>query len=233
MTARRACASQLPERRINLQNRRPNLVRRGSCCGSPYARVMGLKNVAKITDLRGTLIRLRPFAAAEIDEAWRGLALQDEAAYPRPRPEDRRPTPSETFRRRLSRSGRLWRGCLDLAIDRRGRLVGEIVARTSPKQTLPAGVFEIGVVLYRPADRGKGYGREAVELLTTWLFEQGRAERVQAGTAADNGPMRVVLERLGFRFEGIMRAFGPVPDGTRIDGAMYAVLRSEWSNRPQ
>ncbi|MGH2555082.1 MAG: GNAT family N-acetyltransferase [Actinomycetota bacterium] len=194
---------------------------------------MGLKNVAQITELRGKLIRLRPFAAADIDEAWRGLALQDEAAHPRPRPEDRRPTPSESFRRRVSRSGRLWRGCLDLVIERRGRLVGQIGARTSPKQTLPSGVFEIGVGLYRPADRGKGYGREAVELLTTWLFEQGYAERVQAATAADNGPMRVLLQRLGFRLEGIMRAYAPMPDGTRSDGAMYAVLRSEWSNRPQ
>jgi RimJ/RimL family protein N-acetyltransferase len=83
------------------------------------------------------------------------------------------------------------------------------------------------VGLYRRSDQGKGYGREAVELLTTWLFEQGRAERVQAGTAVDNDPMRKVLERLGFRFEGIMRAFGPMPDGTRIDGAMYALIKSD------
>jgi RimJ/RimL family protein N-acetyltransferase len=193
---------------------------------------MGRKSVAGITELQGKLIKLRPFKRGEVDEAWAGLALQDEAAHPRPRPEDRRATPSDSFRRRLSRSGRLWRGCLDLAIDRRGRLVGQIGARTSPKQTLPSGVFEIGVGLYRQSDQGKGYGREAVELLTTWLFEQGRAERVQAGTAVDNDPMRLVLERLGFRFEGIMRAFGPMPDGTRIDGAMYALIKSDRTERP-
>jgi ribosomal-protein-alanine N-acetyltransferase len=93
-------------------------------------------------------------------------------------------------------------------------------------------VFEIGLVLYRPADRGKGYGSEAVELLTSWLFEQGLAERVQGGTAADNGPMRLVLECLGFQLEGIMRAVMPLGDGTRADGAMYAALRSEWTSRP-
>ncbi len=91
-----------------------------------------------VTELRGNLIRLRPFDPREIEAAWKGLALQDEAAHPRPRPEDRRPQPSESFRRRLKRSGTLWRGCLDLAIDREGRLVGQIQARTSPKQTLPA-----------------------------------------------------------------------------------------------
>jgi RimJ/RimL family protein N-acetyltransferase len=182
-------------------------------------------------DLPGTLIRLRPFWADEVDPAWLGLGQQDEAAHPRRRPEDRCLQPSEQFRRRLHRSGRLWRGCLNLAIDRDGRLVGTIQARTSPAQTLPASVYEIGVILYQPRDRGQGYGAEAVELLTTWLFETGKAERVQAGTDVGNTAMRGVLERLGFQFEGVMRGYGAMSNGTRIDGAMYAVLKPEWVAR--
>jgi RimJ/RimL family protein N-acetyltransferase len=181
-----------------------------------------------LVDLPGLLIRLRPFRADEVDTAWQGLAQQDEAAHPRRRPEDRLPQPSEQFRRRLHHSGRLWRGSLNLAIDRDGGLVGTIQARTSPAQTLPAGVYEIGVILYQPRDRGHGYGAEAVDLLTTWLFESGKAERVQAGTAADNTAMRAVLERLGFQLEGVMRGYGAMSDGTRSDGAMYAVLKLEW-----
>jgi RimJ/RimL family protein N-acetyltransferase len=192
---------------------------------------MSRTRAPEISELAGKLIRLRPFAVAEVDAAWEGLALLDEAAHPRPRAEDRGPAPSDRFRRRIERSGRLWRGCLDLAIDSGGRLVGQIQARTSPKQTLPPGVFEIGVVLYRQANRGKRYGGEAVDLLTTWLFQASLAERVQAGTSADNAPMRAVLERLGFRLEGIMRGFGPGSDGTRVDGAMYAILRREWTER--
>jgi RimJ/RimL family protein N-acetyltransferase len=184
-----------------------------------------------LVDLRGALIRLRPFRADEVDTAWQGLAQQDEAAHPRRRPADRRQQPSEQFWRRLHRSGRLWRGLLDLGIDRDGRLVGTIQARTSPAQTLPAGVYEIGVILYQPRDRGNGYGAEAVELLTTWLFETGRAERVQAGTDVDNMAMRAVLERLGFGHEGVMRGYGAMSDGTRSDGAMYAVLKPEWVTR--
>jgi len=181
-----------------------------------------------LADLPGELIRLRPFRAEEVDLAWQGLAQQDEAAHPRRLPEDHRPQPSERFRRRLLRSGRLWRGLLDLAIDRDGQLVGTIQARTRPAQTLPAGVYEIGVILYRPRDRGNGYGAEAVELLTTWLFETGQAERVQAATEAGNTAMRAVLERLGFQLEGVMRGYGAMSDGTRSDGAMYAVLKPEW-----
>jgi RimJ/RimL family protein N-acetyltransferase len=181
-----------------------------------------------LVDLPGVLIRLRPFSSDEVDTAWQGLAQQDEAAHPRRRPEDRRPQPSEQFRRRLHRSGRLWRGCLDLGIDRDGRLVGTIQARTSPAQTLPDGVYELGVILYQLRDRGHGYGAEAVELLTTWLFETGKAERVQAGTDVANAAMRAVLERLGFLFEGVMRGYGAMSDGTRSDGAMYALLKPEW-----
>jgi [ribosomal protein S5]-alanine N-acetyltransferase len=180
-----------------------------------------------LVDLPGTLIRLRPFRADEVDAAWQGLAQQDEAAHPRRRPEDRLPQPSEQFRRRLNHSGRLWRGCLNLGIDHDGRLLGTIQARTSPAQTLPAGVYEIGVILYQPRDRGHGYGAEAVELLTTWLFESGKAERVQAGTDAGNTAMRAVLERLGFQLEGVMRGYGAMSDGTRIDGAMYAALMGD------
>jgi [ribosomal protein S5]-alanine N-acetyltransferase len=183
-----------------------------------------------LVDLPGPRIRLRPFRNDEVETAWQGLAQQDEAAHPRRRPEDRRPQPSEQFRRRLHRSGRLWRGCLDLAIDRDGRLVGTIQARTRPRQTLPAGVYEIGVILYQPRDRRKGYGAEAVELLTTWLFDTGKAERVQASTDAGNTAMRAVLERLGFQLEGILRGYGKISDGTRRDGALYAVLRPEWGD---
>lgn len=184
-----------------------------------------------LVNLPGQLIRLRPFMADEVESAWRGLALQDEAARPRRRPEDRRAQPSESFRRRLHRSGRLWRGCLDLAIDSDGRLIGTIQARTRPAQTLPAGVYEIGVILYQRRDRGRGYGAEAVEVLTSWLFNSGKAARVQAGTDVGNAAMRAVLERLGFQLEGIMRGYGATSTGARLDGALYAVLKAEWTAR--
>lgn len=190
---------------------------------------MPAQRAERILELRGESVRLRPFTPDEFDAAWQGLSLQDEAAHPRRTPQDRRPRPSEKFRRSLERSGRLWRGCLDLAIDRKGNLVGQIQARTAPKQTLPEGVFEIGVVLYRRRDRGKGYGREAISLLTNWLFHKAGAARVQAGTEAGNAAMRAVLEALDFRLEGIMRAYGATGDGARLDGAMYAVTQSEWT----
>ena len=118
-------------------------------------------------------------------------------------------------------------GLLDLGIEAEGRLVGDITAR-NPNNAFPPGVFEFGITVYETADRGKGYGRDATELLTTHLFDEHDAGRVQATTAVDNLAMRRVLENLGFVHEGTLQAFMPGPDG-REDYALYAVTREEWS----
>jgi [ribosomal protein S5]-alanine N-acetyltransferase len=54
---------------------------------------------------------------------------------------------------------------------------------------------------------------------------------MQASTDVSNTAMRAVLERLGFRLEGVMRGYGATSTGARIDGAMYAILKTEWAAR--
>ena len=137
----------------------------------------------------------------------------------------------ERLRKRIEHSGQLVDGWLDFGIEADGRLVGDITAR-SPKNAFPPGVFEFGITLFEAADRGKGYGREATELMTTHLFEAADAGRVQATTAVDNVAMRRVLEALGFVHEGTLQAFMPGPDG-REDYTMYAVTREAWEGRPR
>lgn len=135
----------------------------------------------------------------------------------------------DRLRKRIEHSGELVDGWLDLGIEADGRLVGDITAR-SPKNAFPPGVFEVGITLFEPTDRGQGFGREATELMTMHLFEAAEARRVQATTAVDNVAMRRVLEGLGFVHEGTLQAFMPGPDG-REDYAMYAVTREAWAGR--
>lgn len=171
--------------------------------------------------LEGERVVLRPLGQDELDsvlEARARLQVGVPAGGARA---------GERLRRRLGHSGQMFRGHLDLAIEVGGRLIGEVQARGHPAQTLPPGVYEVGVVVYDHADRGQGHGAEAVALLTAWLFEHAGAARVQAGTATDNAAMRRVLERLGFSCEGVMRAFVPEgPGGARADYALYAVTTS-------
>ena len=168
-------------------------------------------------------VRLRPFRAHELGQVWA-------ARVARGVPSD------QNARRRFRRTYERWRegamadGFLQLAVEADGRLVGDVQARR-PKHGLPEGAFELGIDLYDPADRGKGYGRAAVEQLTELLFRDHAAGRVQASTSVDNAAMCRVLERLGYRREGVMRAFWPLPDGSRQDFALYAVTRGDWERR--
>ena len=176
--------------------------------------------------LEGQRVVLRPLRLDELDAGLEGRGRHEARAQPGGTP------PRARLRRRLARSGRLARGHLDLAVEADSRLIGEIQARGRPAQTLPPGVFELGIIVYDPADRGRGHGVEAVALLTEWLFERAGAARVQAGTAVGNLAMRRVLERLGFTCEGVMRAFMPEgcsPEGSgRTDYALYAVTKGDW-----
>jgi RimJ/RimL family protein N-acetyltransferase len=174
--------------------------------------------------LEGERVILRPLRQDELDAV---LEARDRLGVGAPGDARAR----ARLRRRLGRSGHLVRGHLDLGVEVDGRLIGEIQARGDPAQTLPPGVYELGIVVFDRADRGQGHGAEAVELLTRWLFERAGAARVQAGTAVDNAAMRRVLERLGFTCEGVMRAFAPEgPGRARADYALYAVTTA--TDRP-
>jgi RimJ/RimL family protein N-acetyltransferase len=131
----------------------------------------------------------------------------------------------------MVRSGTFFRGRLDLAIETGGRLIGDIQARRHPAQTLPPGTMELGIEIFDPDDRGRGYGTDAVAVLTGWLFARAGAERIQVSTATDNVGMRGVLDRLGFRLEGVLRHFMPA-ESSRDDYAMYAVTRADWEGTP-
>jgi len=154
---------------------------------------------------------LRPYKTDELEEAVR----QADAAESRV---GGRPT-REQIAQRLERSGSFVEGHLELAVEVNGRLCGSIQAR-APERALPPGVCELGIELV-PEVRGRGIGTEAVRLLGGHLLENGYP-RVQASTDVDNVAMRRALERAGYAFEGVQRAFMPEGD-RRVDYALYAL----------
>ena len=60
------------------------------------------------------------------------------------------------------------------------------------------GLFFLSIALFRPEDRGRGLGTEAVRVLCDWLFGSGGAERIESSTAVSNTRMRGVFDKLGF-----------------------------------
>lgn len=109
---------------------------------------------------------------------------------------------------------------LEFAIELDERVIGDIQARQDPYLT---GLFEIGIIVYEDADKGKGMGREALALMTARLFDHEHAYRVQLSTDVGNTAMRRAAEAAGFTFEGVLRGFWPPKgDEPAADYAMYA-----------
>jgi RimJ/RimL family protein N-acetyltransferase len=76
--------------------------------------------------------------------------------------------------------------------------------------------------------RGQGFGRQAVDWLTRYLFEHfAGLHRIEAATRWDNLAMRTVLEHNHYRLEGCLRETWRRDDGTRLDTALYGRLRSD------
>ena len=90
-----------------------------------------------------------------------------------------------------------------------------------------AGVIEVGYLLSAAAS-GQGYAREAVSTLIDLLFAEG-ARRVFADTDPENMRSIALLEDLGFKREGLLRAEWETHIGVR-DSVIWGWLRDEWGS---
>jgi len=89
-----------------------------------------------------------------------------------------------------------------------------------------------GIGIGDPADRGHGYGRDAVEALCDYAFGQLRLERLWLTTDADNVRAQHLYESVGFRREGVAR-HAYYQDGRYQDDVRMAILREEWRALPR
>jgi len=162
--------------------------------------------------IRGPRLLLRALQPGEIEEEWQAMVTADPMVIAE--------LPEEAgFKARLRRSGHLENGWLDLAIDLDGVSIGRIQTFVSSRWTLPPGTFGLGIGLREDA-RGKGYGREALALLTDWLFEHAAAEAVEASTDPANTAMRTVFRKAGWKPAGSLTELGR-------EWVMYRITRQE------
>ncbi len=105
------------------------------------------------------------------------------------------------------------------------KLIGYVV-HFSPNPTFE-GMIEIGYMISEPALRGKGYVSEAARLLVDYLFSTKTVERLQATTSVENLASQHVLEKLGFKREGVLRS-SYFLNGHYDDSVIFSLLRGEW-----
>lgn len=84
------------------------------------------------------------------------------------------------------------------------------------------GVAEIGCGLL-PAGRGRGVAVDAVASLSGWAFATLDLGRIQAFVATENHAALRLVERAGFRREGVLRAYWDGENG-RLDAVVLSLL---------
>jgi ribosomal-protein-alanine N-acetyltransferase len=109
--------------------------------------------------------------------------------------------------------------------DRDDDLIGIITFwRVSPHPERRA--YELGYRIFSPSNWGKGYASEATLLCTAWLFDTLDTHRIEAITHTDNRGSISVLEKCGFKHEGVLRKYFFFR-GEVVDANMFSLLREE------
>jgi N-acetyltransferase len=89
-------------------------------------------------------------------------------------------------------------------------------------------VCEIGYTWFSRSAIRTAANTEAKLLMLTHAFESWRVLRVCFHTDARNQPSRAALERIGGRFEGILRAHRMAADFIPRDSVRYSIVAAEW-----
>ncbi|SCL54005.1 Protein N-acetyltransferase, RimJ/RimL family [Micromonospora citrea] len=169
------------------------------------------------------VVTLRPLGPEDVDLMYRLHTLPEVVANQAP------PVPparSAIERRcRLAESGWLTGDIARLLI--LDAVTGEPAGSCGLSYTdVAAGEASLGYALL-PAARGRGLATRAVRLLAGWAFGPAGVARLVAGTLPDNVASHRVLEKVGFRREGLLRGRLPGLAGTRIDDLVFGLLPTE------
>jgi RimJ/RimL family protein N-acetyltransferase len=87
---------------------------------------------------------------------------------------------------------------------------------------------EIGYTWFTPSAIRTAANTETKLLMLTYAFENWQVLRVCFHTDARNERSRAALERIGGKFEGILRAHRMAADFIPRDSARYAIVAAEW-----
>ncbi|MEU6866806.1 GNAT family protein [Streptomyces sp. NPDC046876] len=116
-----------------------------------------------------------------------------------------------------------------------GRVVGAtgyLDARPWPTGEDGLCAVEVGYTWLAASAQGTGVNTEAKYLLFRNAFENWGVARLDLKTDARNERSRAAIERLGARFEGVLRnwarSWAPGEDGRLRDSAIFSVTAEEW-----
>ena len=88
--------------------------------------------------------------------------------------------------------------------------------------------LEIGHTWLGTGFQKTGLNRHCKFLLLSYAFDELGFERVELKTDERNKASRAAIEKIGGKFEGILRSHTLMNDGFRRNSVYYSILKSEW-----
>jgi [ribosomal protein S5]-alanine N-acetyltransferase len=173
-------------------------------------------------------VELHPLRRRDAGD-WSRLRLVNESWLSRWEPSSTVPWPARhtsatyrAMRRAVARRARAGTS-LPFAIRVEGRLAGQVTIDNIVRGALRSGY--LGYWIDRRV-AGRGMASLAVALVCDHAFGEVGLHRVQADIRPENGPSQRLVERLGFRQEGLLRRYLDI-DGDWRDHLSYALLAED------
>lgn len=110
-------------------------------------------------------------------------------------------------------------------LDSGGRIAG---MTTYMNVDAPNRRLEIGSTWYRQSVQRTALNTECKLMLLTHAFEQLDCIAVEFRTHVLNTQSRRGIERLGAKYDGMLRNHAIMPDGTIRDTVVYSIIAGEW-----
>lgn len=88
--------------------------------------------------------------------------------------------------------------------------------------------LELAIHIYEEQSRGRGIATEATQLMTGYLFDSKKINRIRLIIQPDNRASKRVAEKCGYRREGVARGAW-YHRGENKDVEVYAQLRGEFN----
>jgi RimJ/RimL family protein N-acetyltransferase len=112
-----------------------------------------------------------------------------------------------------------------LIIEADGRAIGDINLFDIDARNRRASV---GLSIWRPDDRNKGFGTDAIRALLGWAFREYNLHRVDLSVDPSNAAAIRVYENVGFVREGCRRE-AHYSGGKYVDDLMMGLLRADFN----
>lgn len=109
-----------------------------------------------------------------------------------------------------------------------GRIIGSIGLEPDRRRE-NVNSLEMGYSLAKES-WGKGYMTEAAKAVIDYAFSELNLVVLAICTGPENRRSQRVIEKCGFKFEGVQRKGYHIYDGSDRDNRVYSMLREEWEN---